>query len=56
MKKWAFLILAGRCSGQGGVVWRCGKSAPKDGHALEFIYDTGSRELEEKNNGALIKS
>jgi hypothetical protein len=28
-----------------------GKAVPKDGHSLEFIYNTGSRELEEKNGG-----
>ncbi|MBL8022814.1 MAG: hypothetical protein JNK54_00835 [Elusimicrobia bacterium] len=33
------------------AVWygAVGKASPRDGHALEFIYDTGSRDLKEDN-------
>jgi hypothetical protein len=35
------------------AVWygAIGKAVPKDGHSLEFIYNTGSRELEENDGG-----
>ena len=55
MKKWAFLILAAAVPAKAVWYGAVGKAAPKDGHALEFIYDTGSRELDEKTNGTDLK-
>ncbi|MBL0058572.1 MAG: hypothetical protein IPP35_05605 [Elusimicrobia bacterium] len=54
MKRWCFLALL--ASVPVHAVWygAVGKAAPKDGHALEFIYDTGSRELETDTGGNTV--
>lgn len=52
MKKWGFLVLLSAVPAQAVWYGAVGKAAPRDGHALEFIYDTGSRQLEEKDGGA----
>lgn len=52
MKKWGFLFLLAAVPAKAVWYGAVGKAAPKDGHALEFIYDTGSRMLEEKDTNA----
>jgi hypothetical protein len=55
MKKYLFLVFLAAAPAKAVWYGSVGKAAPKDGHSLEFIYDTGSRELDEKSNGADLK-
>lgn len=52
MKKEVFLIFLAAVPAKAVWFGAVGKAAPKDGHALEFIYDTGSRDLDDKDTGA----
>lgn len=52
MKKACLVVLLAAVSGRAAWYGAVGKATERDGHALEFIYDSGSRTLEEDADGS----